>query len=340
MGSWMNGPRSGLQWLGLLVCLLCASAPRADEIRAAYLSIHQITEQQYRVTFNVPAKGLTQRLALDVAFNDSVTETSPRRGRFVGDSYVTQWQIHHPAQLAGAEVLVDGLQRSRVDVLVRVEFLQGTAKTFRLTAASPQALISNQQSWLDVATSYLLLGVEHILGGLDHLLFVLALLILINDRKKLVATITAFTIAHSLTLASSALHWISLPVPPVEACIALSIVFVASEILHQQQGKPTLSQNRPWLVAFGFGLLHGLGFAAVLTEIGLPDNALITALVLFNVGVEIGQLLFVAVMLLLYVVLQRWLQARPVLRSQLPAYLIGGVASFWFIERVSSFWLA
>lgn len=332
--------KSLLAGLFILMLGLGVSPVQADEIRASFLSIEQLSNDAFAVRFNVPARGATQRLALNAYFDDSVEEISPRKSRMIDGSYVTQWQIRHPQQLSGAQVWVAGLERTPVDVLVRVEWLERSPATLRLTSAAPSAVLTRQQSWLQVASSYLVLGVEHILEGFDHLLFVLALLFLIRDRMKLIGTITAFTVAHSLTLALSALQWITLPVPPVEASIALSIVFVATEILHLQRGQPTLSQNRPWLVAFGFGLLHGLGFAAVLGEIGLPEDALITALVLFNVGVEIGQLIFVGAVLLLYMLVRRWLEPVAVLRYSVPAYLIGSIASFWFIERVVSFWAA
>lgn len=193
----------------------------------------------------------------------------------------------------------------------------------------------------EVARTYTVLGIEHILMGVDHLLFVLALLLLVDSRRRLLVTITAFTVAHSITLALASLGVLSVPGPPVEASIALSIVFVASEIIHARQGRPGLTQRYPWVVAFTFGLLHGLGFAGALAEVGLPPLSVPTALLFFNVGVEIGQLLFIAAVLAFI-----WLSRQAVRRLGLPSvnglwrvvpYAIGGVASYWLFERIAAF---
>jgi hydrogenase/urease accessory protein HupE len=181
------------------------------------------------------------------------------------------------------------------------------------------------------------LGVEHILAGIDHLLFVLALLLIVRGSRRIVATITAFTIAHSLTLVAATLGWVHVPGPPVEAIIALSIVFVAAEVVHELRGKEGLTARAPWVVAFSFGLLHGLGFAGALAEVGLPQKAIPVALLTFNVGVELGQLLFVAVVLLLGAVFGRLMAAKPAWTTGAVAYGIGAVAAFWTLERVVSF---
>jgi hydrogenase/urease accessory protein HupE len=183
----------------------------------------------------------------------------------------------------------------------------------------------------EIASAYIVLGIEHILGGIDHLLFVLALLFLVGFNRRLLWTITAFTVAHSLTLALSALGWLTLRSPPVEATIALSIVLVAGEALHTQ---PTLSRRWPAVVAFLFGLVHGLGFAGALKEIGLPENHLVIALLSFNVGVEFGQLLVVGVAYLVVRTLARW---PAVNRARAPAlYAIGSIAAYWSIGRIVS----
>jgi len=197
-----------------------------------------------------------------------------------------------------------------------------------------------------VAGTYLGLGVEHILLGIDHLLFVLALLFLVGNWPRLIGTVTAFTLAHSLTLAAATLGWIRVPPAPVEAVIALSIVFVAAEILHTRQGRGGLAARMPWVVAFVFGLLHGLGFASALRDIGLPEHAIPLALAFFNVGVELGQLLFIAgVFGLLWLIRPvghsvsgpgtSWGQSE---RLSVPtAYVVGTVAMFWVFERTYSF---
>lgn len=191
---------------------------------------------------------------------------------------------------------------------------------------------------LDVARTYVVLGVEHILMGLDHLLFVLALLIIVRGGRRIVLTATAFTVAHSITLVVATLGWLSLPGAPVEAAIALSITFLAREIVMSWRGQAGLTERLPWLVAFVFGLLHGLGFAGALAEIGLPANSIPVALLCFNIGVELGQLLFVAAMLGLAWIARAWLAGRRQTLRWAAPYAIGAVASFWMIERVVAFW--
>jgi hydrogenase/urease accessory protein HupE len=192
-----------------------------------------------------------------------------------------------------------------------------------------------------VARTYFLLGVEHILSGIDHLLFVLALMLLVKGMGRIIATVTAFTLAHSLTLAGATLGFVQMPGPPIEAVIALSIVFVASEIIHSRRGSPGLTERYPWVVAFTFGLLHGFGFAGALAEIGLPQASIPMALLFFNVGVEAGQLLFIA-SLLAILALARQITRRinvpqPAWAWAVPPYAIGGVAAFWVIQRIAAF---
>jgi hydrogenase/urease accessory protein HupE len=189
----------------------------------------------------------------------------------------------------------------------------------------------------EIAWAYLVLGVEHILAGVDHLLFVLALLLIVRGGVRILLTITAFTVAHSITLVAATLGWVHVPGPPVEAMIALSIVFVAAEIVRGLRGRPGLTARAPWVVAFCFGLLHGLGFAGALAEVGLPQTAIPVALLMFNVGVEIGQLIFVAATLAAGALLARLpLPRRPWMDYAIP-YAIGAVAMFWVVERVIGF---
>ena len=196
-------------------------------------------------------------------------------------------------------------------------------------------------SKLQVAGTYLRLGIEHIWGGIDHLLFILALLILVKGTRRLIATVTAFTLAHSITLAGATLGYVHVPQKPVEAAIALSIVFVASEIVHARQGRPGLTERWPWLVAFTFGLLHGFGFAGALSEVGLPQTAIPVALLFFNVGVDVGQLVFIAVVLGV-ISPMRWLSRRaaiprPAWAWRIAPYGIGTVAACWMIQRIVAF---
>jgi hypothetical protein len=203
--------------------------------------------------------------------------------------------------------------------------------------SAPRFTVTAASGSLGVARTYVGLGVEHILFGVDHLLFVLALLILVPSGRLLLWTITSFTLAHSLTLAAATLGWVAVPPAPVEAAIALSIVFVASEILHARRGRPGLSARRPWLVAFAFGLLHGFGFAGALRELGLPERSIPLALLAFNLGVELGQLVFVAAVLALAAAIAR-LRIPAVRRwREAAAYGIGTIAAYWLIERLLAF---
>ena len=234
-------------------------------------------------------------------------------------------------------VRIDGLESTMTDALVRIEFIDGGEWVGRLTPGAPQATIPARQGGWDVAATYLKLGVEHIMLGVDHLLFVLALILIAPNTRQLIMAITAFTAAHSITLAAATLGFVNVPPPPVEAAIALSIAFVAAEIIRAREGKAGIAARAPWLVAFAFGLLHGFGFAGALSEVGLPAGHIPLALLFFNVGVEIGQLLFVAVVLglaALFRLARRPLPRWAALRSALSHW---SLAMFWVIQRVSVF---
>ena len=235
----------------------------------------------------------------------------------------------------GQRIEFPGLQATITDVLVRIEMLDGTKSTTLVHPSQPWVTMTVSRNRWEMALSYLAYGVQHILFGIDHLLFVLGLLLLVRGTGPLLKTITAFTVAHSITLALATLGVVQVPPPPVEAIIALSIVFLAAELVRQQRGVTGLSH--PWVIAFAFGLLHGFGFAATLTRVGIPAGDVPLALLMFNLGVELGQLGFVAVCLLtahslrsLEIRWPRW--SRPI-----PAYAMGSVAAFWVIERVTGF---
>ena len=239
--------------------------------------------------------------------------------------------------IAGKTLAIDGLDSTITDVIVRVHPRNGQLESHLLKPTAPSVTLGAATSTWDRSRTYVRLGIEHILLGVDHLLFVLGLVILIGSARPLLWTITAFTIAHSLTLAAATFGWISVSPPPVEAVIALSIVFVASEIVQSRRGRPSLSARKPWLVAFAFGLLHGFGFAGALSEIGFPAQQIPLALLCFNLGVEAGQLAFVAALLLLG-------RLPALLRIEAPrgwptaaAYGIGALASYWLIERLLAF---
>ncbi|HEY5656375.1 MAG TPA: HupE/UreJ family protein [Myxococcota bacterium] len=323
-----------------------AGAPQrahAHEVRPGYLELSAGEADAWDVLWKVPAKG-GRRLALYVQLPDGCEETPPV-ARSVGGAHVERWRATCAGGLLGRPIRIEGLAATRTDVLVRIEHRDGRIQTLRLTPSDPAFQLERAPSSLQVATTYLELGVEHILLGIDHLLFVLALLFLVGSWRQLVGTVTTFTAAHSLTLAAATLGFVHVPQAPVEAAIALSIVFVTVEVVHRATGRPALAARKPWVVAFAFGLLHGFGFASALRAVGLPDHAIPAALAFFNVGVEVGQLLFVAAVFAFFKALH-WLGAGIAANTwaataQLArpaAYAIGIPAAFWLIQRTAAFW--
>jgi len=307
----------------------------AHEARPAYLELRETAPGNFTVLWKTPMQG-DLRLALVAEFSRGIQVTSPVVTRRTPGAAVQTWSVRS-ASLRGQTVRVGGLEGTMTDALVRVEFADGSSWTERLTPGRPEATIPARPSALAVAGLYARLGVEHILTGLDHLLFILALLILTRGGGRLLATITAFTVAHSITLAAATLGWVHVPQPPVEAVIALSIAFVAAEIVRGRAGHAGVAERWPWLVAFVFGLLHGLGFASGLAEIGLPEKRIPLALLFFNVGVELGQLAFVAVVVLALRATARVRHRLPGSSGLLVPYFIGSVAMFLLLERVAGF---
>src|SRR6478609_2004546 len=322
---------------GVIFFALAPSPVSAHEVRPAYLELRQTGANTYDVLWKVPARGDNMRLGIYVEFPSGTTNLTTPRTLFANDASTERWSIRRPGGLIEDEVYITGLAATMTDVLVRVENLDNTTQVTRVTPSSPSFVVAAAPNALDVTRTYLVLGVEHILFGVDHLLFVLALLILVKGWRKLVGTITAFTVAHSITLAAATLGFLHVPSKPVEATIALSIVFVACEIVHRRQGRAGLTEMWPWVIAFSFGLLHGLGFAGALREVGLPQNAIPLALVFFNIGVELGQLLFIgAVMAVIAVAVRaarkfsRWNtapQSAFAWCENISAYAIGAVAA-------------
>ncbi len=325
---------------------LLAPAAQAHEVRPGYLELRQTAPDTYDLLFKVPARGEEFRLALYVSLPEGTQDVAAPRALFAGGAYVEWRTIRRDGGLTGHSIAIEGLSSTFTDVLVRVQDLTGTTQTERLTPTNPFFAIKAVPGTGEVALTYLRLGIEHILGGIDHLLFVLALVILVRDWRRVAITVTAFTVAHSITLAAATLGYVHVPAGPVEATIALSIVLVAVEIVNARRGRPSLTARWPWLVAFAFGLLHGFGFAGALSEVGLPQHAIPAALLFFNLGVEVGQLAFVALVMAL-----AWWLPRAVARLALvgrgwtparldtaAAYAIGTVAAYWLIERTLGFW--
>jgi hydrogenase/urease accessory protein HupE len=318
-----------------------ASGAVAHEVRPAYLELHQSGAETYNTLWKVPGLGDNLRLGLYVQLPAGCTNVTEPRASMINNAYSERWTVKCAGGLTGGTIHIDGLAATATDVLVRLERLDGTTQVTRLTPAAASFVVEAAPSAMQVARTYLALGVEHILGGIDHLLFVLALLILVKGTRRLIWTVTAFTLAHSLTLAGATLGVVHVPGPPVEAAIALSIVFVAAEIVHSRQGRAGLTERFPWIVAFTFGLLHGFGFASALNEVGLPQSAIPVALLFFNVGVEIGQLLFIAAVFSVIALARQFARrigmSQPVWAWRVPPYVIGTVAAFWIIQRVAAF---
>jgi hydrogenase/urease accessory protein HupE len=312
--------------LFLSLALLFATAAEAHEVRPAYLRIQQTAPGQFDLLWRVPARG-DLRLGIYVRLPQHCANVGEPLAWQDEGTWVERWSAVCPGGISGQRVEIAGL--------ARVERLDGTTQVARLTPAEPGFEVTEAESWGQVARTYTVLGIEHILLGVDHLLFVLALLMLAANLRLLVWTITSFTLAHSLTLAGATLGWVHVPQAPVEAVIALSILFVAAEIVHWRQGRPGITRRRPWLVAFTFGLLHGFGFAGALSEIGLPEHAIPLALLFFNLGVEAGQLLFIATVFGVSMILKRF--ALPAWAWRVPVYAIGSLAAFWTIQRVAGF---
>lgn len=319
--------------LGLCAALLIASPAAAHEVRPAYLDLREMAPGEFSVLWKTPMLG-DARLALTPEFSASTNSATPVVTRLRPGAALQTWTLRAEA-LRGQTLRVVGLEATMTDALVRIEFMDGSSWTQRLTPSEPQAVIPLREGALEVAGTYFASGVDHILIGIDHLLFVLALLIITGSGWRLVATVTAFTLAHSITLSAATLGLVHVPQGPVEAVIALSIVFVAVEIVHGMQGRAGLAARAPWLVAFVFGLLHGFGFAGALAEVGLPEGRIPLALLFFNLGVEAGQLLFIGAVLALIALPWARLAPRAVAAAPLvAAYGIGSIAMFWVLQRV------
>jgi len=322
-------------WLSVIFFLVFSLSSRAHEIRPAYLQIQQLTETSCQLIWKVPTNG-EMVISLQPTFSEGFTLTKAGEDIETEGSMVFHYNLQGSEPFRGSVLSIHNLEKTMVDVLVNITYLNGEKITLMLSPDQPETILPGETSKWQVIRTYAVLGIEHILFGFDHLLFVLALLIISVGFRKLLKTITAFTIAHSITLSFSVLGLAKLPGPPVEAVIALSIVFLALEIVKLGRGKPTLTSRKPWLVAFTFGLLHGFGFAGALMDIGLPQSEIPLALAFFNIGVELGQIIFVIAAIGVIRLLAQYKSWSPVLK-QVPAYAIGSIATFWTIDRILSF---
>jgi hypothetical protein len=319
--------------LGLAVMLATSAA--AHEMRPGYLEIRQSSPDTYSVLWKVPARGENERLSLHLRFDEDVEILGEPVSGFRSGAHVQRMRIRRDGGLDGSRVTIDGLSRTFTDVLLRIERADGTRIAHRLTPQAPGYLIEPNPGWGRVAWTYTLLGIEHILLGIDHLLFVLGLLLLVDRRMMLIKTVTSFTIAHSITLALSVFSIIAVPAEALNAAIALSILFLGPEIVRKWRGGDSLTIRHPWVVAFLFGLLHGIGFASGLSMTGLPKPDIPLALLFFNVGVELGQLAFVVLALLVAHAARSLALDRPAWVPRVPGYAVGILGAFWTIQRVS-----
>jgi hypothetical protein len=331
------GVKRWLFYIVMLFGLYLAMPANADEIRPALLDIKEQNTGLFAVTWKVPMRG-NRVLAITPQLPDSLELLgSPSVQAMPGALIEQSTYKSNGKSLTGQRIVIEGLSALQTDVLLLIQLQDGTQHTAILRPGSPEFTIPLQASKLKVAGDYWRMGTIHILEGIDHLLFVLALLLIVPGLGALVKAVTAFTVAHSITLALATLGVVHVPSAPTEAIIALSILFLAAEIVHKRNGVIGITERYPWLIAFIFGLFHGLGFAGALSEIGVPQHEVPLALFTFNVGVETGQLLFIAAVLSLIALLKRLPLTAPQGAWRLLPYSIGGVAAYWTIDRVVSF---
>lgn len=324
-----------------LALLMLSSALHADELRPAYIELNQKTDTQWDGLWK--ASEQSPLAEGQVILPDNCTIIGDAQKKRDQSNIITLFSMQCDGEIFDRKIGLDGLQFSNSDALVRIAAIGQAVQTIRLTPNENSALITAPESAniiSNVAATYTLLGFEHIIEGYDHLLFVLALVLLIPSLRMVAWTVTAFTAAHSITLIGTTLGYLSLPSAPVEAVIALSIIFLALEVVQSLRAKAQynmklrLSQRYPWLVAFSFGLLHGFGFAGALAEIGLPQNDVPLALLTFNLGVELGQLLIVLIAIGLLKLIAHYKSTflKPI--KYMLSYAIGIIATYWFMERM------
>lgn len=321
----------------LALLMLAGALPaRADELRPGYLELTQLNASDWKIVWKAPVLGGLATSAAPLL--PKFCRLTMNEARLSAGALVAVGRAACTQSLDGATVGLSGLEPGATDTLLRIAPLGRPVQTERLLPGHATIIVTAVPDALQVARSYFVIGVEHIVGGYDHLLFVVALVLLLQRGWPVVKAATAFTIAHSITLAGTTLGLFGLPQAPVEAVIALSIIFLAVEIVKAKPDRPKgslrLSERLPWLVAFLFGLLHGFGFAGALREIGLPQTDLPMALLTFNIGVEAGQMLIIAATLAVIAGLRRLapMGLHPAVLAS--AYAIGSIASFWFIERL------
>jgi hypothetical protein len=323
--------------LCLVCCMLGSQSAVADEFRPALLQVTETEQGWYSVIWKVPLQN-GRALAIEPSLPEHFKQVGPASTRVFQGSSIEEstWSVE-TGSLVGGRIEIEGLTAIPIDVIVQIDLADGTEHSAILRPASPSYVVPDRATKWMVAGSYWKIGTIHILEGYDHLLFVLALLLIVPNLWLLFKTITAFTVAHSVSLALATLGVLNMPGAPTEAVISLSILFLAVEIIRSREHRMTLTVQYPWLVALAFGLVHGLGFAGALAEVGLPQSDIPIALFMFNVGVETGQILFVIAVLLLIAVFRRAPVTWPQGSWRLMPYAIGSIAAFWTVERVAAF---
>ena len=320
---------------GLLMSPLMSAF--ADEIRPALLEINEREGGWVDVTWKVPMRG-NQVEKLTPILPDFLEPIGAGSGRRVPGAWLEYRTYRSTEQsLTGATLRIDGLNALPTDVLVRIALPDGSEHSAILRSGKDSFTIPEQTTRVELAISYWQIGTIHILEGFDHLLFLLTLLLIVTGLLPLLKTVTAFTVAHSLTLAMATLGIVNIPPAPTEAVISLSIMLLAVEAVRKCAGVITLAELYPWLIAFTFGLVHGLGFAGALSEIGVPKNEVPLALLMFNLGVETGQVMFVVAVSLLLAWLQRLHRQSALFVARSTPYAIGGLAAFWTLQRIDGF---
>ncbi|WP_307147802.1 HupE/UreJ family protein [Rhizobium tibeticum] len=337
MSARLNLPTSLWRLLfGVVVAAVAfVSGAVAHEIRPAYLQIDEMAANRYKVVWRTPMLS-GMRLPIALRFQDGVRNVTEPAERDLPDSLVQTRVIETDGGLAGKRVEFVGLQATITDVLVRVHLLDGTVETTMIRPSQPWIDFAATRSPLAAARVYFVGGFQHILLGIDHLLFVFGLLFIVRSRWMLVKTITAFTVAHSITLAVATVGKVEIPALPLNAMIALSILFLGPEIVRVWRGQTSFTIRHPWIVSFAFGLLHGFGFASGLTALGLPQGDIPFALLMFNLGVEAGQLAFVGLILLLIAALKSIEIRLPRGMELMPAYVVGILGAYWTVDRIAA----
>lgn len=336
----MRGARKFLTVLGRMLfgvvsVLALVGTVAAHEIRPAYLQIDEMAANRYKVVWRTPILS-GMRLPVVIRFSRDVRNVTEPAERSLPDSLVETRVIERDGGIAGSRVEFVGLQATITDVLVRVHRLDSTLETNMIHPSQPWIDFAATRSPLAAARVYFVSGFQHILLGIDHLLFVFGLLFIVRSRWMLVKTITAFTVAHSITLAVATLGKVEIPAVPLNATIALSILFLGPEIVRVWRGQTSFTIRHPWIVSFAFGLLHGFGFASGLTALGLPQGDIPFALLMFNLGVEAGQLVFVGLILLLIAALKSIEIRLPRSLELMPAYVVGISGAYWTIDRIAA----